>query len=180
MAGDVQKIQSRPVRGEGAMIFVTVGTEKFPFERLIKTIDEAKQNEIIKEEVFMQIGANFYQPAFCKFVKFLSYNQMMYYIQSARIIVSHAGIGSTLLCLHSGKVPILFPRSAAHHEHLDDHQLDFANHLKELSKALVCFDTNDLLDKIINYKDYINDLTIDTKRKEHHRLVAYLHNNIES
>jgi UDP-N-acetylglucosamine transferase subunit ALG13 len=156
------------------MIFVTVGTEKFPFERLVKTIDEAKQRGIIQEDVFMQIGNSGYQPVACQFEKFLPFYKMINFIQSADIVVSHAGIGSTLLCLHSGKTPIIFPRNVEYKEHLDNHQLDFAVHIQKLSVALVCFECDDLIKKLSHYKEYVETLSLNIDENQRHRIVDYL------
>ena len=38
------------------MIFITLGSQKFQFNRLLKTVDELVERGIIKEEVFAQIG----------------------------------------------------------------------------------------------------------------------------
>ena len=38
------------------MIFVTVGTHEQPFNRLIKKIDELKQDGTIEEDVIIQTG----------------------------------------------------------------------------------------------------------------------------
>ena len=38
------------------MIFVTVGSQKFPFERLLKQVDRMVESRIITEEVVAQAG----------------------------------------------------------------------------------------------------------------------------
>jgi UDP-N-acetylglucosamine transferase subunit ALG13 len=43
------------------MIFLTVGTQ-FPFDRLVRAVDEAFDNGAIDEEVFAQIGETSYRP----------------------------------------------------------------------------------------------------------------------
>ena len=44
------------------MIFVTLGTQKFQLNRLLKLIDEYIEKGIIKDEVFAQIGNTDYIP----------------------------------------------------------------------------------------------------------------------
>ena len=44
------------------MIFVTVGSQKFQFNRLLKKIDELIDAGIIKDKVFAQTGASDYIP----------------------------------------------------------------------------------------------------------------------
>ena len=59
------------------MIFVTVGTHEQPFNRLLKKIDELKQDGIINEDVVMQTGFSTYEPQYCQSYSFLSYRQMI-------------------------------------------------------------------------------------------------------
>lgn len=42
------------------MILIAVGSQKFPFDRLIKEIDRLVETGVIKEPVFGQIGASTY------------------------------------------------------------------------------------------------------------------------
>lgn len=44
------------------MIFVTVGSQKFQFNRLLKEIDNLIQEGKIQEEVLHKIGASDYKP----------------------------------------------------------------------------------------------------------------------
>jgi UDP-N-acetylglucosamine:LPS N-acetylglucosamine transferase len=44
----------RPGPGGGAMIVVTVGTEKFPFDRLMHWIEELMEADLLGEEVVVQ------------------------------------------------------------------------------------------------------------------------------
>jgi UDP-N-acetylglucosamine--N-acetylmuramyl-(pentapeptide) pyrophosphoryl-undecaprenol N-acetylglucosamine transferase len=58
-------------------------------------------------------------------------------IQSADVVISHAGTGSALTALELGKVPVLVPRSARHGEHVDDHQHEIARQLAVRKLAVV-------------------------------------------
>lgn len=44
------------------MVFVTVGSQKFPFDRLIKKVDQMIREGVVQEEVFMQTGTSGYPP----------------------------------------------------------------------------------------------------------------------
>lgn len=139
------------------MIFISVGTEKFPFDRLLKTIDQAVENKEIQTDVFAQTGACLYTPKFYRHEKYLPFSQMSDYIQKADVIVMHAGVGSFLSCLSCGKLPILFPRKAFLKEHLDDHQMEFAGKMAEIKKALVAYEDQELIQMIKNYKSLIKN-----------------------
>ena len=72
------------------MIFVTVGSQKFPFDRLIKKVDEMIRENLIEEEVIIQTGTSttanflkawsFYEPdrhngsCVCSNIQSLSYS----------------------------------------------------------------------------------------------------------
>jgi len=137
------------------MIFVTVGTERFPFDRLIRTLDEAKRSGRIQQEVFAQIGASTYLPQACDYSRFLSFSSMIEYIRNADIIIGHAGVGTVLLSRQSNKIPIIFARQKVFGEHVDDHQIQFARKMEQEGLVIAAYNEQDLLDKIYNYQQII-------------------------
>lgn len=44
------------------LIFVTVGSRNYPFDRLFKKIDQLCEKGIIKDKVFAQTGTSKYKP----------------------------------------------------------------------------------------------------------------------
>lgn len=156
------------------MIFVTVGTEKFPFDRLLKAIDKGIENRQINEEVFAQIGNSKYDPQFFKYKNFLSFDEMIRAIQKSSIVIPHAGIGSVFLSLNLGKVPIIFPRFVHLGEHLDNHQVEFAKEMEKEGKVLAAYDEKDLIYKIKNYSDLISQLKSFKGYSNKDSLVNYL------
>ena len=44
------------------MIFLTLGSQKFQFNRLLQAVDELIEKGIIVDETFAQIGYSDYQP----------------------------------------------------------------------------------------------------------------------
>ena len=132
-------------------IFVTVGFESFPFDRLVKAIETAVERRLIEGEVFIQIGDSRYSGGRCPSSRFVGFDEVVTRLREADMVVSHAGVGTTLLCLQMGKVPVLFPRRACFGEHVDDHQVLFARKMESQGKALVAEDEDDLLFKISHY-----------------------------
>jgi UDP-N-acetylglucosamine--N-acetylmuramyl-(pentapeptide) pyrophosphoryl-undecaprenol N-acetylglucosamine transferase len=57
-------------------------------------------------------------------------------IQAADVVVAHAGTGSLVVALESGKLPVLVPRRAARGEHVDDHQEQIAAWASSMDLAL--------------------------------------------
>ena len=53
------------------MIFITLGSQKFQFNRLLKAVDELVAAGKIKDEVFAQIGYSDYKPTYYTSANFL-------------------------------------------------------------------------------------------------------------
>jgi len=115
------------------MIFVTLGTEQFPFDGLIKEVDSLARDKKINAPVFIQLGACKYEPVHCEWKRFLSFKEMCKRIEEADLVIAHAGAGTTLLCLQLGKRPILVPRRKKFKEQVGDHQVMFAKKMQEQS-----------------------------------------------
>lgn len=156
------------------MIFLTVGMEGFSFDRLLKSMDEGIRTCEIRKTVFAQTGNSQYVPKLFKYCKFLSFGEMVEFIRKADIIVAHAGVGSTLLCLNLQKIPILFPRRVNLREHLDNHQLEFARQMERVGKVLVAYDEQELVSKVKNYKRLINKLNKQGKPSNRESLLSFL------
>ncbi len=138
------------------MIFVTVGTHEQPFNRLIKKIDELKRDNIIKEEVIMQTGFSTYEPKYCQWSKLLPYHQMVRNVEDARIVITHGGPASFIMPLQIGKTPIVVPRKKEFDEHINDHQVEFANNVKQrMGTSIVVDDIEELGNVITNYDEMI-------------------------
>lgn len=142
-------------------VFVTVGFESHPFDRLLRAIDGGLKRGLIAGDIFVQAGHSRYQVQYCESKRFLDYDEIMARLREADIVVCHAGVGTTLLCLGLGKIPIIFPRQSGYHEHVDDHQIQFAQKMEKLGKALVAYDENDLQSKISRYRILTERLLVD-------------------
>lgn len=142
------------------MIFVTVGTHEQPFNRLIKKIDELVAEKKIQEEVMIQTGYSTYKPMHCKSSEFLTYQQMWEYVRLARIVITHGGPSSFIMPLQIGKIPVVVPRQAKFDEHVNDHQLDFANQVAKRKRNIIVVDDIDELGADIkNYEEIISGLS---------------------
>ncbi len=106
------------------MIFVTTGTCE-PFDRLLHALDEL----VVDEELIVQHGHSRVRPPRARCVDFLAYDELVEVVRNARVVVTHAGVGSVLTALANGKRPIVVPRLAVHGDAVDDHQLEFARRL---------------------------------------------------
>ncbi|HET8734781.1 MAG TPA: glycosyltransferase [Anaeromyxobacteraceae bacterium] len=108
------------------MIFAMTGTEVHPFPRFTRAIDELHRAGGLGEEVFLQLGNSPEEPRHVPFERFLSFGEVVERVRAASVVVTHAGAGSTLVCLQQGKHPVVVPRLHRLGEMIDDHQVPFA------------------------------------------------------
>jgi UDP-N-acetylglucosamine transferase subunit ALG13 len=160
-------------------IFVTLGFEQSPFDRLLKAIDEGIHRQFIPEATLVQKGHSQYTLRRCPSVPFLSFAEMHSALKSAEIVVSHAGVGTLLQCLHLNKIPILFPRFASQGEHVDNHQVDFARSMEEHKKALVAYDHEQLWRTVGDYGAHVEELSGADCGNGTARLCDYLRERLE-
>lgn len=130
------------------MIFVSVGTQRFQLNRLLKTIDELVEKNIITESVFAQIGHSDYKPINYEYIDFLDKENFDAYIEKSSVVVTHSGVGTIIAAVNRNKPVVVFPRLAKYDEHVDDHQLQIAEAFGENELVLMCGE-NDSLEKII-------------------------------
>jgi UDP-N-acetylglucosamine transferase subunit ALG13 len=125
------------------MIFVTVGTEQYPFNRLMDWIETLLIHGFIQEEVIVQYGSCTSLPQGVLVYQSLKSDRFAELIDRARLVISHCGEGSILLLEEMGKPYILVPRSHRFKEHVDDHQVELATALS-LAGATVAWSPGDL------------------------------------
>lgn len=126
------------------MIFVTVGTSKLSFDRLLEKVDFLIKEKKIKDKVIMQIGNSSYEPKHAEWFRFESYEKMKDLMKKSEIIITHAGVGSILTAMIMKKKLIVVPRTKKYNEHVDDHQVEFSKHLNKEYGVTVVFDIKDL------------------------------------
>ena len=102
------------------MILVTVGTQ-LPFDRLIRHVDGLAAS--MEERFVAQIGEGTYVPGHMEWHRFMPPPLFDRLLEEARVIISHAGVGTVLNAYHWGKPVILFPRQSELGEHRNDHQM---------------------------------------------------------
>jgi beta-1,4-N-acetylglucosaminyltransferase len=136
------------------MIFLTVGTQ-FPFDRLVRAIDEAFDNRSIEEEIFAQIGETSYKPRNFESITSLEKELFDRRLNQASSVISHAGIGTISLALDNNKPLLVMPRLKKFGEVVHDHQVAIARKFEELGHILVAYQEQQLLQKIRELKSFI-------------------------
>ena len=110
------------------MIVFTLGTIIFPFDRAVDWLGLLLEKEIITEPVLFQHGATsvtINHPLLTS-VTSLTKTEMQESIREASLVIAHAGQGSTRMLAKMGASFVLLPRLKRYGEHIDDHQLLFA------------------------------------------------------
>ncbi len=92
-----------------------------PFDRLIGIVDLLAAQS--GEPFVAQIGDGAYVPEHMQWQRFIEPVEFDQLLKQARLIISHAGIGTVLNARKVQKPVILFPREAARGEHRNDHQM---------------------------------------------------------
>lgn len=130
------------------MIFITLGSQKFQFDRLLRAVDEFVASGEITHEVFAQTGASTYIPKHFSSRPFLDTDDFKQTIQKADIVITHGGTGAIVNAVKRSKKVIVIPRLKQYGEHVDDHQLQIMRTFADLNLVLPCTDTEMLPQKI--------------------------------
>ena len=131
------------------MIFVTLGTQKFQFNRLLRMMDDLIENKKIHERVFAQISNSDYLPQYYEYCNFLSNNDYEEYIKNCDILVSHSGVGTIMTGLRYRRKIIVVPRLSKYGEHIDDHQTQIAQSFSKLNYVLMYSDEDNNMEQLI-------------------------------
>lgn len=114
------------------MIFVTVGSQKFQFNRLLIELDRLVEEKKIIEDIFAQTGYSNYMPKNYKYKSFLDRAEFSKIMSECDKVITHGGTGAIITAVKQGKKVIAVPRLKVFQEHVDDHQLQIVNQFKEM------------------------------------------------
>lgn len=137
------------------MIFLTVGTQ-FPFDRLVKSVDEVISNNGFDEEIFAQIGESSYRPHNFEAVSTLAKHLFDKRMREASSIISHAGMGTIMMALDNRKPLLVMPRLERYGEVVNDHQVAIAKRFELLGHVLVAYEAEELPEKIKQLRTFIS------------------------
>lgn len=136
------------------MIFVTLGTTKYPFLRPLKEMEGVVKKGEISESVIVQAGYSDFRCDFMTVKDFFSPDELNSHYSEANLIMTHGGTGSIMKGLELNKKVLVLPRLKKYGEHIDDHQLEVAGELEKDGHLLVWHDGEDLLEKIQETRNF--------------------------
>lgn len=135
-------------------VFVSVGTQKFPFNRLIQTADEAAAQFGPDDRFFAQTGFSTYEPQHFTFKPFLQKEEFEEQIRSCDLLIVHGGVGTIITALKYGKNIIVIPRQGRYGEHVDDHQMQIAESFAQKDLVLCWHEGDDLAEMMRKAMEY--------------------------
>lgn len=114
------------------MIFITLGSQKFQFNRLLKEIDRLVEEGHITEEVFAQVGYSDYKPKNYKYKDFLDRIEFSHFMDKCNKVITHGGTGAIINAVKKHKKVIAVPRLKEFNEHVDNHQIEIISQFSEM------------------------------------------------
>ena len=129
-------------------LFVPLGTQKFPFNRLVKALNGLVESGVYTpSEIVMQSTVYEEKPKFIHFdiIPLETFNS---YLDNAEVIITHSGVNSIISSMNRKKPLIIVPRMKKYGEHVDDHQIEIADLMEQKFNVLVAKDTAKLAELI--------------------------------
>lgn len=135
------------------MILVTLGTQDKEFKRLLDIIEDAIENDIIKEEVIVQAGSTKYDSKNMKIFDVIPMNEFDKLMKKCDILITHGGVGSIITGLKNNKKIIAMARLKIYKESANDHQLQIIDNFSK-EGYLLKLDNNNLAEVLNEAKHF--------------------------
>ena len=144
------------------MIFVTLGTQDKPFNRLLEAVQKQIDNKKIKGKVIVQAGCTKFNSKKMKIFDLISIDELDKLTNEADIKITHGGVGSIISGIKKNKKVIVCPRLKKYKEHINDHQIEVCSKLQEEGYILYFLDGENFNEKIntlksTTFKEYKNN-----------------------
>lgn len=131
------------------MVFVTVGSQMFQFNRLLKEVDDLLEKGVIQEKVFAQTGKCTYVPKHYEYKPFVEGDEFNEYLNACSVLITHGGAGTIVNALKKNKRVLAVPRLKKYGEHVDDHQLQILGEFESSGMIVVCHDGESFEEKYL-------------------------------
>lgn len=136
------------------MIYLTLGTQKFEFNRLLKYVENAIDKGIINDDVYAQVGYSTYKPKNYNISNFVEKDRVEELIDECEYMISHGGSGNIIDALNKNKKIIVVPRDASYKEHIDNHQFELVNKFYKEELILKACNEEEFIKQIKIIKDF--------------------------
>lgn len=115
----------------GPILFVTVGTDHHPFDRLVEWTERIARIRP-DVEVVVQHGHSRVPVGVAFAASMLPYERLQTFLEHATVVACHGGPATIMEVRGAGRLPVVVPRRSDLGEHVDDHQVRFARRLGQV------------------------------------------------
>ena len=136
------------------MIFVTLGTQDKPFNRLLNEIQKQIANKNINDKVIVQAGCTKYTSSDMQIFDLLPMDEFSELIEKCDLLITHGGVGSIIEGLKKNKKVIAVPRKAKYGEHVNDHQQQIIENFNAEGYIIGINDVSELSDALLRAKKF--------------------------
>ena len=130
------------------MIFVTLGTQDKPFNRLLEAVQKQIDNKKIKEKVIVHAGCTKFESKDMEIFDLIPMEDFSKYIAECDLLITHGGVGSIVDALKKDKKVIAAARLYKYGEHVNDHQLQIIKNFGDAG-YIIPLDDFDTLDEAL-------------------------------
>lgn len=135
------------------MITVTLGTIPIQFDRVIQWLETLLEDSTILEPTFVQYGVSdisrLEKHPLITAASILEGDQLFQLVNNSRLVISHAGQGSTRWLAACKASFVILPRLSQYGEHIDNHQLSFCKSVESFG-IRYCTSLEELRNIILN------------------------------
>lgn len=123
-------------------VLATVGTDHHPFDRFVEWFDawHAEHSDV---EVFVQYGTCERRPE-APGSQWVEGHELASMMERADAIVCHGGPSTIIEARSNGTMPVVIPRNPALGEHVDEHQMRFAEFMSSHENILLARTQSDV------------------------------------
>jgi len=132
------------------MVFVTIGTQKYKFNRIIDYINSSNLKDVIIQCGYTKCECN---SKIIESIPFIKKEEIDKYILESDFVISHGGI-TILEILKLGKKILVVPREKRYKEHINDHQFELCEKLEKEGYLLVAKTKEEFLKQIKKIKKF--------------------------
>jgi UDP-N-acetylglucosamine--N-acetylmuramyl-(pentapeptide) pyrophosphoryl-undecaprenol N-acetylglucosamine transferase len=115
---------------EPSLILISLGTHQQAFPRALDLIEPLAGRY---GDLVIQHGSTSPRPNWpdTTWIEIMAFDDLTRAMSEAKSVVCHGGVGTVMTALQKGHTPVVIPRLACHREHVDDHQMEIAEHFAE-------------------------------------------------
>ena len=136
------------------MIFITLGTQDKPFNRLLEAVQREIDKGNIKDKVIVQAGYTKFKSKDMEVFDLIPMDEFDKLMNKCDLLITHGGVGSIVGGLNKDKVVIAAARLEKYGEHLNDHQLQIIDNFSKAGYILGLDNFDDLGDLLEQAKSF--------------------------